>query len=264
MVSKIHSLIHQYCSLSLAVSDIRVITVDPGTKVGGITTHPNTCGFAIPVQGKAKFTISGQEFILERGKIVHAGGGMSLEKEVLGDEPWQFILLHYHCNQDSCSRFALMQEVYEVELTGGQYLQVVEIAWELWERFQQGGDLLPLKSKTLLMQLIEKIFQFSDREPPVCSVRRYIDRHLDSKLNIEELSRLFEIDARSLGYAFKREFGLSPKQYIRESRLNLAKELIRGGGYRISEVSRRVGYEDALYFSRTFKKHIGVAPSEFR
>lgn len=53
-------------------------------------------------------------------------------------------------------------------------------------------------------------------------------------------------------------------QYILSKRIQNAEALLRNPNYNISEIARIVGYDNALYFSRAFKKGKGMSPSEYR
>ena len=53
-------------------------------------------------------------------------------------------------------------------------------------------------------------------------------------------------------------------QYITDCRMEKAKELLKNPQYRLYEVAEIVGYEDAKYFSKAFKKNTGTTPKEYR
>ena len=63
---------------------------------------------------------------------------------------------------------------------------------------------------------------------------------------------------------FKGETGVTLNQYITGFRMEKAKELLSDPKYRISDVSVRVGYPDGNYFGKSFKKAVGMTPSEYR
>ena len=63
---------------------------------------------------------------------------------------------------------------------------------------------------------------------------------------------------------FKEYMGFTPMQYILSIRISSAQSLLETTEYNIAEIAAIVGYDDPLYFSRLFKKQIGVSPSEFR
>ena len=64
---------------------------------------------------------------------------------------------------------------------------------------------------------------------------------------------------------FKKQYGVTPKGWLDELKMNAAKELfhIYGGAMSVAEVAERCGYWDPLYFSRKFKKRFGVSPKRY-
>lgn len=63
---------------------------------------------------------------------------------------------------------------------------------------------------------------------------------------------------------FKEFIGQPPAQYLLTIRMNNAVSLLETTDYNVAEISAIIGYDNALYFSRLFKKHKGVSPSEYR
>lgn len=63
---------------------------------------------------------------------------------------------------------------------------------------------------------------------------------------------------------FKLYTGMTPLQYLLDIRLANAKKLLESTNYSIGEVASLVGYDNALYFSRLFHKHVGISPKEYR
>lgn len=63
---------------------------------------------------------------------------------------------------------------------------------------------------------------------------------------------------------FKKEYGISPKQYVINRRLKYAASMIVAGYYTLEEISCRCGYSDYKHFSSEFKKIMGVSPSKYR
>ena len=65
---------------------------------------------------------------------------------------------------------------------------------------------------------------------------------------------------------FKQEIGQSPLEYLTGLRMEQAGKLLSGRretGYTVAQIARMCGYEDALYFSRVFKRHYGCTPTAF-
>jgi AraC family L-rhamnose operon regulatory protein RhaS len=84
------------------------------------------------------------------------------------------------------------------------------------------------------------------------------------KITIPELVAKFNIDRTTLTNKFKEEVGDSVINSLIKLRINLASSLLRDTLIPISEITYRVGFTDISHFNRTFKKHTGFNPSQYR
>ncbi|THF82769.1 helix-turn-helix domain-containing protein [Cohnella fermenti] len=94
-------------------------------------------------------------------------------------------------------------------------------------------------------------------------VKAYMEDRHASPLPIEELARLTGRSPNSFGESFKKAFGRSASDYLTELRIGTAKRLLRESGLTMREIAARSGYGDEFYFSRKFKKVVGVPPSVY-
>ncbi len=85
-----------------------------------------------------------------------------------------------------------------------------------------------------------------------------------SDLSVPEIALQLHIDRTHLYRLFKNTLDLSPLEYLTELRMERAEGLLRDTSMSIQAVAASVGYEDALYFSKSFKKARGVSPSAYR
>jgi len=104
---------------------------------------------------------------------------------------------------------------------------------------------------------------FHDDEA-VIDIQEWMHKHFNEDINIQEISKTFEISQRSLNRRFKLATGLSPVQYLQEIRLEKAKELLKTSNLAIAEVAYNVGYPDSAYFSVLFRRIVSLSPSEYR
>ncbi|MBE5827384.1 MAG: response regulator [Butyrivibrio sp.] len=93
---------------------------------------------------------------------------------------------------------------------------------------------------------------------------QYVDAHFTEDMSREHLSELFYFDQDYITKLFKKETGMSFKNYVIEKRLRLAKDLLLETDEPINMISQKVGYDNYSYFTRLFKKSFGVTPVEFR
>lgn len=92
----------------------------------------------------------------------------------------------------------------------------------------------------------------------------YLNEHITEQLNSTDMERRFYLTYKYMGTAFKKETGETILSYHTRLRMNYAKRLILTTSHSIDEISRILGYTDALYFSRVFKKYNGLSPQAFR
>lgn len=95
-------------------------------------------------------------------------------------------------------------------------------------------------------------------------VTDYIRATLHESPDYRQLARLANLSYCQLFRLFKREFGLSPQQYIEQQRVDYAKKLLRVNRLTVKEVAAQVGFSNQLYFSRRFQKATGFSPTQYR
>jgi len=96
------------------------------------------------------------------------------------------------------------------------------------------------------------------------AVVQYIKEHLADSLSVEKLSALACMSKATFFRVFKREFGLTPVEYIMRERLAEAKRLLRHPLASVAEVCLRAGFNNLSYFQALFKKHEGLTPGAYR
>lgn len=94
--------------------------------------------------------------------------------------------------------------------------------------------------------------------------KEYIKANYNKMLNLDEVSYYVNISPYYFSKIFKEETGENFIEYLTNVRIEKAKELLNRSEYSMKEIGIMVGYADPNYFSRTFKKKVGVTPTEYR
>lgn len=94
--------------------------------------------------------------------------------------------------------------------------------------------------------------------------KRYIDENCGEYIKVEDVAEKFGVDRKYLRNLFFKYLGISTKDYLTKVRIEKAKELLSQNSVAVGEIASAVGYTDALAFSKIFKKHVGVSPSDYR
>lgn len=103
-----------------------------------------------------------------------------------------------------------------------------------------------------------------DDFPRLQRVIRYIDDHLAETLQVHELAALNGHSEGHFSRWFSRMMGISAKRFIGNKRVEQATKLLLFSHLSVDAIARQCGYQDPLYFSRVFKKHIGLSPTAYR
>ena len=86
---------------------------------------------------------------------------------------------------------------------------------------------------------------------------------LTREIHTCELAHAAGISETYLKRLFGERFGVPPKRYIIQMKINHATELLRLGGYTVTQISEMSGFSDTGFFSRQFKKYMGITPTGF-
>ena len=96
------------------------------------------------------------------------------------------------------------------------------------------------------------------------SILEYIQNHLDEQITVAQLAKMASLNPTYFCNLFSNFIGTPPLQYINKRRIEKAQELLLGTDETLFEISYQVGFNDEYYFSRLFKKYVGISPDRYR
>jgi len=99
---------------------------------------------------------------------------------------------------------------------------------------------------------------------PIRIAKEYIRLNYKGAVTLESIANLVHLNPVYFSVIFKKEVGVNFSDYLINFRLDIAKELLKEGNYNLSEISDLVGYKDSKYFSKLFRKVVGIKPTEYR
>ena len=161
----------------------------------------------------------------------------------------------------------LVSSVLQTAIEAGRAGGFFDLCLTAFQQIQTKTNLNEME--TLIMKLLP---QLSGDDPGkskrmsriVESAKDYIGQNYSRfDLKIDEIAKHIFVQYGHLCFVFKRETGKTINEYISDFRISKAKELIDGGCLSVSMVAAKVGYADANYFSKCFKKLAGVTPGKY-
>ncbi|TNJ66244.1 helix-turn-helix transcriptional regulator [Paenibacillus hemerocallicola] len=236
----------------------------------GHKKEPTTrCALLFALRGRATFLFNGtRKAVLEPGKALLGGLGMTLEIET-GPSGFEYVLIHYLPAENTQPvAFRRMTEVTELHAdVDPQMLQMMDRMIGL---AGVPGQLELLEKKTLFHLLLGRVLvaernrQNRESLPMIEQAVDYIHRFYMEPLTLEQIAGSFGMKPKYFSYLFHKYTGISPMNYLIEYRMNRAQEMLQDPSSSVRDIAGCVGYTDAYYFSRLFKKRKGIAPNEVK
>ena len=129
-----------------------------------------------------------------------------------------------------------------------------------YDKVQSVANLATILSKYIYLENIFKL----ETNTVIEEACEYINSNLSQSISICDLVSNTAISKSSLYKNFQIQFNCTPGEYINKTRVDKSIELLKNTDYNIEEISERVGFSSASYYSKIFKKIKGISPLKYR
>lgn len=109
--------------------------------------------------------------------------------------------------------------------------------------------------------LAEKTFPTDD---PFLYAGAYIQRFYFQKISTREIANYMNLSPDYFSKLFKRKYGISFIDYLTQTRIEASQTLLTETPFTVNEIALELGYQEPNYFTRVFKKIVGIPPTEYR
>src|SRR5699024_4245718 len=92
----------------------------------------------------------------------------------------------------------------------------------------------------------------------------YVSNNIDKKLSLDEVAEHLYLNASYFSRLFKKELNITFVEYVKQRKVERAKELLEITNDSVGSVCEQLGYDNQSYFIKVFKKIVGCTPLEFR
>lgn len=98
----------------------------------------------------------------------------------------------------------------------------------------------------------------------VAAAKRYVDAHILERISVQDAAAAIGITPNYLSSLFKRQLGQNFMDYVNATKTKYACTLLRDGKHMVYEVSHMLGYDNAYYFTKVFKRYMNMTPTEYQ
>ena len=224
------------------------------------------------VGGKGQFLIQDQLYPVDVNNLVIINPNVTHTEVSLNAQPLEYIVLgidgiELATSEDSNGQFNILDHVESVEISGC----LRNILREMEQKNPGYEDVCQAYMEILIIRMMRNTALSVLTEPQVISanrqcaaVKRYIDLHFKESLTLDQLAEEAHINKYYLSHAFKREYGVSPINYLITKRIEESKYLLAETDLSTSQIAQLLGFSSLSYFSQVFRRTQSTSPMEYR
>lgn len=237
---------------------VDVVKVRNGS-VRNLNMDRHFAALSLRMNSDARIRFYHRELSLGQGSVTYVPADLDYTREATSDELVAVCLEVYNYDEKQI-------ETYRT----AHYEELAALFERIYEEYHQAGEEGFYRASRTLYEIFDLICRENRAadagELPL--VRRCKDeigqRYRDASLSVERLAADLGVSREYLRRVFRRQTGLSPKQYLQQTRLRRAAALLADGYYTVRQVAGLCGFADEKYFSVCFKKATGHSPSRYR
>lgn len=243
---------------SFSLSDIKVILQNP--PYVELRVKERCCnGFIYIRSGSCRYAFDGGEFLLSDGSVAYLPFGSRHRLTILSGSA-VFYRVDFTLHIDG--ELALFSD-HPIKLTDQASPECIQAIAALEADYGIGENTI-IKTEKLctILSSLQKNTMSAARKRLMPAVIHLQD-HASDNINCTSLAGLCFLSTSRFYDLFRAEFGVTPLQYRDLLLISRAKAMLSAGDITVREVAFATGFEKDAYFSRFFKKHVGIPPSEY-
>ena len=211
-----------------------------------------TYGLSISLGGKITYNHNNKKYISDENHVIFHPKNSTYELNCT--QGGDFYVINFDCIDTPSEEF----ESFYIENAS----QLIDLFKEVFNNQQPTP--CTLKNISTVYSILDKLQEKTSINPTVKLAIRIIEENFKTPdLSITKISEKCNISPCYLRRLFVSNLGLSPKQYIINSRINYAKQLLPTHSFSISEIAEKCGFSSVYHFSRAFKESTGISPKKF-
>jgi len=216
-------------------------------------------------KGHARYTIDGIVYELGPGDLLCLNSGDEKKAVTTANNAMHCFTVNFSSKKSS---FRNAKLPFPVMSHIGNRQDIIKLFRELALCWSQQHPGYIMRTRALLMLILNRLEEILiydvdavAGDPRVSRVIRTIALRYAEKLTVKNLAAQENLDDVYFGHLFKKETGMTVRQYITKIRVQNAENMLQSGNYKVQEVAEECGFCDVFHFYKSFKLVRGIPPS---
>ena len=204
-----------------------------------------------------KSVINGKEYPIKRGNLLFARPGDVRYSHL------PFTCKYIHFDVKDAQLCSLLETINSVRVSPDSSKTDKRIS-RIISDFYSANKFDNLSASAELISLLRDLSVGVEELSVLSVAQRFIESNFSEDISTEDIARESNISISYLHKIFKNGLDTSPGEYLTQIRISAAKEMLANSNLSLSEIAIRSGFNSQSYFSDSFKRQVGLSPSEFR
>lgn len=222
--------------------------------------------FEYVISGKGYLEINGEKFTLEKGDVYCVEPGYNHTYYSDPANPLEKIWINFFSD--------IFVQVFKAYGISGKFVfkncNCLQHFYELKRLASTSNysDEICYKVSSILFQILCILAESVQEKPHISQtgrdIKKYLDNALFSNITIKQIAERLHLSTTQINREFYKYYRQNPYTYLLNNKINMAKRLLVSSDLNINEISDKLGFNDPHYFSRIFKKKVGISPTDYK
>ena len=218
--------------------------------------------FEYVLEGEGEICLDGQWYTAKAGDFYILLQGERHKYRANSQNPWKKLWINYTAGYTPTlmASYGVKSGIYHSDGARIIFEQLIELT-------KSHGDKTEISF--LIAEKINTIIKMAAMETARATddghgIKKYISAYVHEKFNLNELADAMHMSKSNVIRLFKKEYGVTPYEYLLELKIETAKALLKDTNLPIKKIADKLCVADEHYFSSLFMKRVGVRPGAYR
>lgn len=224
------------------------------------------------IEGRGELEIEGESWSIEEGDLFICPGGVPHTYRADTKYPWSKYWIHFQGEDGDLYMDNLGITIKNPILHVGKDKKIVSWMWEIMNNLKMGYTKNNfIMASSYLNLILSYLITLQTKKMPgqmgfmnIERIIQYMLSCVEQDLTLDELSEVTSISKYHLVRIFGQSVGYTPMDYFIRLKIQRACTMLEIPGIKVSDISERLSFGSPYYFSKVFKKIMGVPPTQYR